>query len=108
MPALTVDGYLPDPLIIQGSITKELFLWWLVNNVIPHLAPDTVIVMDNAAIHHNLDEIEPILKARRLSIAYLPPYSPDYMPIEKTFHLLKHWMRRYARLMPQYGEDNGL
>ena len=95
LPALTVNGYLPEPLIIQGSVDQEVFRWWLINCVIPHLQPDSIIIMDNAAIHHNLGpEINQILAIRGLKIEYLPPYSPDFNPIETTFATLKAWVRR--------------
>ena len=38
-------------------------------------------------------------------LLYLPPYSPDYNPIEPSFHLLKQWQRRHASISPIYGED---
>ena len=88
LPALAVTGYLPDPLIVQGSITKELFTWWLLHRVLPQLRPGQIIVMDNASIHHNLG-LEEALVAYGVRIEYLPPYSPDFNPIEMTFHTLK-------------------
>jgi transposase len=57
LPALIVDGYLPDPLIIQGSITAELFADWLEAHVLPHMnlfpAPRSVLIMDNCRVHYN-------------------------------------------------------
>ena len=95
LPALTVNGYLPEPLILQGAVDKEVFRWWLVNCVIPHLQPDSIIIMDNASIHHNLGpDIDQILAIRGLRIEYLPPYSPDLNPIETTFATLKAWVKR--------------
>ena len=106
LPALTVNGYLNDPLILQGSVTKAIFQWWLLNKVIPFLLPGSVIVMDNASIHHNLG-LEDVLEARGLAIAYLPPYSPDLNPIENTFNVLKAWIRRNwedVGLFPVFGD----
>ena len=106
LPALTVDGYLPDPLIIQGGVTKEVFRWWLINCVIPHLAPGSIIVMDNASCHMNL-ELDELLNRRGLSIVYLPPYSPDLNPIETTFSVLKAWVKRHfdeAEWYADFGE----
>ena len=96
LPALTVNGYLPEPLIIQGSIDKEVFRWWLVNCVIPYLLPECIIIMDNASCHHDLGpDIDQILAVRGLKIEYLPPYSPDFNPIETTFSVLKAWVKRH-------------
>lgn len=53
--ALTVNGYLPGSLVLQGSITKEVFAWWLLNRVLPQLSPRSIIVIDNASVHHALE-----------------------------------------------------
>ena len=47
--------------------------------------------MDNASIHHNL-EIDKWLHRHGVVIEYLLPYSPDFNPIELTFHTLKAWI----------------
>ena len=94
LPALTIGGFLADPLVIQGSITKQIFKWWILYSVLPLLRHGMIIIMDNAAIHHNL-EIDEILAERGIQIKYLPPYSPDLNPIENTFHTLKEWLRRH-------------
>jgi transposase len=93
LPALTVRGYLQQPLIIQGGVNKEAFVWWLVNIVIPQLEYGSILVMDNASIHHNLD-IDDLLESRGMRIEYLPPYSPDLNPIENTFQVLKSWIQQ--------------
>ena len=106
LPALTVNGYLPEPLIIQGSIDKNVFKWWLVNRLLPCLEPGSIIVMDNASIHHNL-EIDKWLHRHGVVIEYLPPYSPDFNPIELTFHTLKAWIQRHfneVELYPDFAD----
>lgn len=101
MPAVTLNGYLPGTLIIQGTITKDIFVWWLRHRVIPQLRPGMIIVMDNASIHHNLG-LEDELREAGLSIEYLPPYSPDFNPIECTFHAIKAWVQRHVSEVPLY------
>ena len=44
--------------------------------------------------------------AHSVLLHFLPPYSPDFIPIEPSFHLLKAWMKRYRDLAPTYGEDD--
>jgi len=55
LPAYTIDGYLPQPLVIQGSVTGELFVNWLEDSVLPQCAPypgpRSVLVMDNCSTH---------------------------------------------------------
>jgi transposase len=94
LPALSITGLLPDPLIIQGSVTKEVFIWWLVNKVIPFMPPGSILIMDNAPIHHNLG-LDELLQERRIQLKYLPPYSPDFNPIELVFNTVKAWVRRH-------------
>lgn len=36
-------------------------------------------------------------------LRYLPAYSPDFNPIELSFHLLKQWMRKHSAMAPEYG-----
>ena len=106
LPAVTVNGYLPGTLVIQGSVTKDIFIWWLKHRVLPQLKSGSILVMDNASIHHNMG-LEAELLARNVSIEYLPPYSPDFNPIEQTFHTLKEWLRKHnseAAAFPTYGE----
>jgi transposase len=94
LPALTVNGYLPCTLIVKGGVTKSSFTWWVVNCLLPAVPPGTILVMDNASIHHNLG-IEELLAVKGIQLEYLPPYSPDYNPIEATFHTLKKWVQRH-------------
>lgn len=96
MPALTVNGYLDNStLIYQGSIDQKLFCQWLDKKVLPKLRPQYhVLVMDNCAIHHG-DKVKDLCESYGIEIQYLPPYSPDYNPIEFTFNTLKAWIRRH-------------
>ena len=103
LPALTVNGYLPNPLILQGGVKKEAFVWWLLNCVIMQLPIDSIIVMDNASIHHNLG-LDTVLEARNVTIEYLPPYSPDLNPIETTFSVLKAWVKRHFNEIEFYAD----
>jgi transposase len=53
-----------------------------------------VIVMDNCSAHTNL-EVELLLEAAGYTLRYLPPYSPDFNPIELVFSVLKAWIKRW-------------
>lgn len=78
----------------------------------PYPGPRSVVVLDNCAIHHD-EEIrrivveecgmlfsitlsEPFLThIAGARLIYLPPYSPDFNPIEQSFHTIKAWLRRH-------------
>lgn len=68
--------------------------------------PLSVLVLDNAKIHHN-DEIHALVDRFGVRLEYLPPYSPDLNPIEEAFSQIKHFLRRHN---DYYGamEDNGI
>ena len=63
--------------------------------------------MDNATIHTN-PRTEEAIRQHGCLIRYLPPYSPDFNPIELTFSVLKAWIRRhFHQIWPNYGGSFG-
>jgi hypothetical protein len=96
LPALTVGGVL-DLLVYEGHTDTEGFLLWLECGVLPKMnqfpGPNSILVMDNASWHRDLRV--PALCARfRILLIYLPPYSPDFNPIEAYFGDCKSLIRR--------------
>lgn len=63
----------------------------------------SVLVLDNAKIHHG-DEILELADRFGVRIEYLPPYSPDLNPIEEAFSKVKHFLRRHQ---DYYAERTG-
>ena len=59
---------------------------------------NSVIVMDNARIHHDNELIE-LLEGLGCRVVFLPPYSPDFNPIETAFSTIKSWIRRNRDFM---------
>jgi transposase len=65
-----------------------------------------VIVLDNVSVHTNR-EVTEVIEGAGHKIQYLPPYSPDYNPIELTFSVLKYWIKRhYNRLRQRFGRSD--
>lgn len=93
LPAMVDNGYLPEPLIVQGAITSEAFELWLEYNVIPHLDRGSFLVMDNASIHRS-ERVKQLCEQAGIRLEYLPPYSPDFNPIELSFNVFKQWVKR--------------
>jgi transposase len=52
-----------------------------------------VLVLDNASIHRS-PRLRELCEAYSVALEFLPPYSPDFNPIEATFHNLKAWIQR--------------
>ena len=67
----------------------------------PYPAKHSVLVMDNAHIHHNYDLVSAIENIG-CRVLYLPPYSPDFNPIETAFSTLKSWLKRYRDIMDYF------
>lgn len=90
---MTVDGYLDEPLIVQGAVTMEMFEEWFEYKLLSQLQPGQVVIMDNASIHHS-DLIVQLCIESAIQLEFLPPYSPDLNLIEDSFNTLKAWVKR--------------
>lgn len=106
LPAMTVDGYLGNPLIYQGGINAEIFCAWLAEDVLPQLLEGSILIMDNASIHRAAEVYE-LVASHGCELEFLPPYSPDLNPIELSFAILKAWIKRYISLAGLF-EDFGV
>lgn len=100
LPVYTSEGFI-DYEIIHGSYNAVLFKNFLVERVFPNCTPfpgpRSVLIMDNARIHHD-NEIRPMCGAAGVRLEYLPPYSPDLNPIEEAFAGLKAWYKKNYKL----------
>ena len=76
------------PLLYSGNTTAELVNQWVEEQLIPHLPPQSVLIMDNARFHQE-KVLRPLLTKKGHELLFLPPYSPDLNPIEKVFANLK-------------------
>ena len=59
----------------------------------PYPQRNSVLVLDNASVHH-FDGLRELVEGRGMRLRYLPPYSPDFNPIEEGFSATKAWIRR--------------
>ena len=64
-------------------------------DLISKLAKGDVIVMDNLSIH-KMEGIKELIEAKGARIEYLPPYSPDFNPIEMMWSVIKAFVRLYC------------
>jgi len=106
LPALCEDGYI-DWLIYQGSITGEIFLEFMKERVLPNCeawpGKRLVIILDNATVHRN-PAIREVCEEKGVRLVYLPPYSPNFNPIEATFADLKRWIKRNYMLAETHND----
>jgi transposase len=95
-PAYTTDGYLNCTGIKLGYYNGDEFFDWFIARLLPTAKANgkTVIIMDNVGIHQ-AERLREACEAFGCELHYLPPYSPDFNPIEMTFSVLKAWVRRH-------------
>ena len=79
--------------LFSGNINSDIFHGWIENKLLPQLPEMSVLVMDNASFHKRNDIKNSIQQAGHF-LEYLPPYSPDYNPIEKKWAQKKITKRR--------------
>lgn len=83
------------PLVIDGPINGEWFEAYVGQVLVPTLKPGDVVILDNLSSHKRLAARE-IIEAVGARLMFLPPYSPDFNPIEKAFSKLKALLRKAA------------
>jgi transposase len=89
--ALRIDG-LQAPAVFDGPLDNPTFLAYVEQVLVPTLRPGDVVVLDNLAIHKQ-PEVQAAIEAVGARRRFLPPYSPDFNPIELAFAKLKAFLR---------------
>jgi len=96
--ALTLGG-LRAPMTIESPTDGDVFLAYLEQVLCPQLQPGQVVIMDNLSAH-KVAGVRSLIEARGAQLLYLPPYSPDFNPIEQAWSKLKEILRAAkARLL---------
>jgi transposase len=73
----------------------EMFLAWVRQGLVPTLQPEDVVILDNLATH-KVAGVRHAIEAAGARLLYLPPYSPDFNPIENLWSKVKHVLRRLS------------
>ena len=92
--ALRLEG-LTAPLVLDGAINGECFLAYVQQHLVPTLRAGDIVVLDNLPSHKIAGVREAITNAGA-QLQYLPPYSPDFNPIEQVFSKVKGLLRKYG------------
>ena len=90
--SMTAEG-MGSCLAVVGSTTKAVFEAYLERVLAPTLRPGQVVVMDNLASHKG-EKVRELIEGRGWELLYLPPYSPDFNPIEEAFAKVKALLRK--------------
>ena len=89
--ALRLEG-LGAPAVFDGPIDSPTFLAYIEQVLVPTLRPGDVVVLDNLAVHKQ-PEVIVAINTIGAHVRFLPPYSPDFNPIELAFAKLKAFLR---------------
>jgi transposase len=83
------------PFILDGPMNGEAFRVYVEKMLVPALAPDDIVVMDNLPAH-KVDGVRKMIAEAGAELRLLPAYSPDLNPIEMAFSQLKAHLRKAA------------
>ena len=84
------------PMVIDGAINGDLFCAYVGQVLVPELRAGDIVVMDNLSSHRRA-EARQAIEAVGARVVFLPPYSPDFSPIENAFAKLKRLVRSAGR-----------
>jgi hypothetical protein len=99
--AANKDGFVTEACkVVEGGVGDDEFMKWARESLSPvlnpydeNLHPNSIVVLDNAIIHHQPEFVD-MLEDIGCMVFYLSPYSPDFSAIEPCFHQMKAWLRR--------------
>lgn len=83
------------PWLFEGPMDGEMFLAWMRQGLAPALHPGDVVILDNLATH-KIRGVPEAIEAAGARLLYLPPYSPDFNPIEPMWSKIKQILRSHA------------
>jgi transposase len=89
--AMTIDGLLAT-MSIESPTDSDVFLAYLEQVLCPRLRPGQLVVMDNLAAHKH-PAVRQLIQQAGAELLYLPPYSPDFNPIEQCWAKIKECLR---------------
>ena len=91
---LRLDG-LTAPMVLDGPMNGTAFRAYVEQVLVPTLKPGDVVIMDNLPAH-KVSGVRDAIEAAGATRLFLPPYSPDFNPIEQAFAKLKACLRKAA------------
>lgn len=89
--AITWDGAIA-PMILEGPMDGDAFKAYVEQVLVPTLPIGAIVVMDNLGVH-KIPEVAQLLRQAQAELRYLPPYSPDFNPIEQMWSKVKGYLR---------------
>ena len=104
--ALTCQGMVA-PCVLDKPVNANSFAVYVEHFLVPELKPGSVVVMDNLSSHKG-KKIQELIESAGATLLFLPPYSPDFNPIEKAFAKMKALLRKAEkRTIPELWDEIG-
>jgi transposase len=101
--AMTPEG-VSAALTVEGAVDRAVFDVFVAQVLVPSLVPGQIVIWDNLSVHKSATA-QKLIEAAGCQVCFLPPYSPDFSPIELAFSKLKTSLRRrQARTRPALDE----
>ena len=101
--ALCTEGMVAIELI-SGAVNAEKFFDFVRGTLIPNMLPfngmnpRSIAILDNCSIHH-VDQVLKLFLEAGILVLWLPPYSPDYNPIENAFSKVKYYLKEHDEIL---------
>lgn len=89
------QGKITAPMLLEGPMDGEHFLAYVEQILVPDLTPGDTVILDNLPAH-KVTGVRAAIEASGARLLYLPPYSPDFNPIEMGFSKFKAHVRSAA------------
>ena len=92
-----------SPFAYSGTMDSRLFEFWFEKQLLPALPSGAVVVMDNASFHRKTQLIS-VAQKYGFRLIFLPPYSPEYNPIENFWAWPKRYLRSFLALYKSFDD----
>ena len=108
--AISSEGLLGVELT-YNSVDSDKFFDFIRGTLIPNMQPfdgsnsKSIVIMDNCSIHH-VEPVKELLQDAGILLIFLPPYSPDYNPIEETFSSIKYYLKDHDEILQTLQEPD--
>ena len=90
--SISLSGMGPS-MVVEGGANGAVFEAYLQRTLLPTLGEGDVVVMDNLSVHKS-EKVAELIQSAGARVLYLPPYSPDFNPIEVAFSKIKGLLRK--------------
>ena len=91
--SMSIEG-MGAAMAVEGSTTAKVFEAYVVERFLaPTLKPGQVVIVDNLSAHKG-EKVKQLIESRAASVIFLPPYSPDFNPIEEAFSKIKAILKK--------------